>query len=78
MPQTKSIKVVSRPSTVVKKITIGTPVKVVRRTSISSSNITDFDLTNKQNGSILIYDSDIENWIASVDLEKQNINGGNY
>jgi len=65
-------------TTQVKKVVVGTPV---RRISVSGDTIDtqlDVDASAKQHGSLLIYDSDGTKWTASIELENQNINGGNY
>ncbi len=65
-------------TTQIKKIVVGTPVKRVAKSTVDIDDLTGMDLTGKVNGSLLIYNSSIDTWIASRDLENQNINGGNY
>lgn len=42
------------------------------------SDLTDVDVSAKEDGSLLIYDEDREKFVASRLLEKQNINGGHF
>lgn len=42
------------------------------------SDLTDVDITNKANGSLLIYDENQEKFIASTLLDNQQINGGHF
>lgn len=41
-------------------------------------NILDVDTTNLVDGSILIYDDNINKWVAATELEKQTMDGGFY
>jgi len=65
-------------TTQVKKIIVGKPVRRVRPARFSITDLTDVDLTNLQDGSLLIYDTGSQKFEANINLEKQNINGGNY
>jgi hypothetical protein len=65
-------------NTLVKKINVGTPVRRVVSGQKSLAGLTDVDLTAKQDGSVLVYNTSSEKWKATLDLEKQNINGGSY
>jgi hypothetical protein len=42
------------------------------------SELSDVDISAKEDGSLLIYDEEQEKFIASRLLEKQNINGGHF
>jgi hypothetical protein len=42
------------------------------------SDLLDVDVSNKQDGSLLIYDENEQKFLASTLLEKQNINGGHF
>ena len=42
------------------------------------SDLLDVDISNKQDGSVLIYDALQEKFVASLVLEKQDINGGQF
>jgi hypothetical protein len=42
------------------------------------SDLADVDLSDLQDGSLLIYSSTSEKFEASILLEKQNINGGHF
>ena len=65
-------------NTQVKKVVVGRPVRRVTDAGNNLSALNDVDLTNLGDGSLLIYNDASEKFEASIDLEKQNINGGSY
>ena len=65
-------------TTQVKKVIIGTPVKRVTSGGFNVDNIDGVDTSGATNGSMLLYNSATSTWVASIDLEEQNINGGSY
>lgn len=65
-------------TTQVKKVVVGTPVKRVTSGAFSIDNLAGVDTTGAENGSLLIYSSAVSKWVASKDLQEQNINGGSY
>lgn len=65
-------------TTQVKKVVVGTPVKRVTSGAFSIDNLGGVDTTDTANGSLLIYSSATSKWMASKDLQEQNINGGSY
>jgi len=75
---TKVTKVTIEDNTQVKRVVVGRPVRRVNEASGSLSALSDVDLTNLENGSLLIYSDTSEKFEASRDLEEQNINGGSY
>lgn len=42
----------------------------------SLGDILDVDLSSLTDGSLLVYDANINKWVATKNLEKQNLNGG--
>lgn len=51
------------------------------RSNSASSNINTLggvDTTTKTNGSVLVYNSSTENFEATIELQEQTINGGQY
>lgn len=70
--------VVASNNTIVKQVTIGRPVRRVIGSTSSVDGLQDVDVTNKVNGSVLVYNSSTGKWTATQDLENQNINGGHY
>jgi hypothetical protein len=42
------------------------------------SDMTDLDVTNLADGSVLVYSTNLGKWEATKTLEKQIINGGNF
>lgn len=65
-------------TTIVKSVTVGRPVRRVIGSTASIDGLQDVDVTNKVNGSVLVYNSSTAKWTATQDLENQNINGGSY
>lgn len=65
-------------TTIVKSVTVGRPVRRVIGSTASIDSLQDVDVTNKVNGSVLVYNSSTAKWTATQDLENQNINGGSY
>jgi hypothetical protein len=47
-------------------------------TTRSLGDLTDVNLSTKEDGSLLIYDEQTEQFIASTLLEKQTVNGGHF
>ena len=64
--------------TIVKQITVGRPVRRVTSNSTLLSGNRDVDITGITDGSVLVYSSSSQKWVAQLELEKQNINGGSY
>lgn len=65
-------------TTQVKRVVVGTPVKRVSAVGNTIETLNDVDISQRTNGSILIYNTTTGKWTASTDLEEQNINGGSY
>lgn len=42
------------------------------------SDLADVDLSGLEDGALLIYNATTEKFVASKELEKQNINGGHF
>jgi hypothetical protein len=62
----------------VRRITVGTPIRRVTRSAIGMEDIRNIDFSNLQNGSIMVYNSATANWTSTLNLENQNISGGQY
>jgi len=75
---TTQVKRVTKDETQVKKVVVGRPIRRINQARININEIQGIDLTNLEDGSLLIYSNASEKFEASRDLEKQNINGGNY
>lgn len=73
---TKSV-AVSGSTTQVKKIVVGTPVRRVNEAGTISS-LSDIDDSNLQNGSVLVYSTSSLKWVATRDLDNQNMDGGSF
>lgn len=73
-----AIRVSSRGTTQVKRVTVGRPVRRVAEQLIALSAIEGIDITNSANGSILVYNASSTNYEATTELDEQTINGGQY
>ena len=63
----------------VARVTVGRPVRrVVSQAAAGIQGLSDVDLSSLTNGSVLVYSSGSSKWVATQDLEEQNINGGSY
>ena len=76
--ETSVVKVAADTTTIVKKITVGTPVRKVTEASTNINNLVGIDTSAKVNGSVLVYNASSTLWEATLDLENQNVNGGSY
>lgn len=65
-------------TTIVKKITVGTPVRKVTEASTNINLLAGIDTSAKVNGSVLVYNASSTLWEATLDLEQQNVNGGSF
>lgn len=75
---TRNVKVVGN-NTQVKKVVIGTPIRRISNdATVYISNAADVELDTLTTGSVLVYDLTRAKWVATLDLEEQNINGGSY
>ena len=62
----------------VKKVVVGTPVRRLNESEGAISDSTDVDASNLQNGSVLVYSTSSSKWVATKDLENQNVDGGSF
>jgi hypothetical protein len=77
-----AIKVVSG-STQVKQVTVGSPVRIVRRVKAGDfqfGSIDGIDIAAAEDGSMLVYNGTTENFEAKVEVSNPNtkFNGGNF
>jgi hypothetical protein len=72
-------RVETKDNVIVKRVIIGKPVRRIRQASdVTIDTIQGIDATGAVEGSILIYNSSREVFEASLQLEEQNVNGGQY
>jgi len=62
----------------VKQVKVGTPVRRVTSGAFTVDNLGGVDTTNKQDGSVLVYNASTTTFEATTTLDKQLINGGNF
>jgi hypothetical protein len=63
---------------IVKKVTMGRPVRRVFQDNGNLSGLNDIDAYGAEEGDVLVYHESDEKWHAQKLLEKQEINGGQY
>jgi len=65
--------------TKVASVKVGRPVKRVSSTASGHINsLGGVNLGGVTDGSVLVYDEDLSTFEATLDLDKQNLNGGHY
>lgn len=66
--------------TIVKKVTVGTPIKNVTSGAFSISNLTGVNLTGVTEGSLLVYDASASSFVVDSDLSSVyvEVNGGTF
>ncbi len=65
--------------TVVKKVVVGRPIRRVNPVvETTIDNLSGVNTSNKADGSVLVYNVFTGDWEATLELEKQTINGGQY
>lgn len=75
---TRVSKIVAGNNTIVKKIVVGRPVRRVTGGAFSIEGLADTDTSGLVDGSVLVYNATTGKWVATLNLEQQNINGGSY
>lgn len=65
-------------TTVVQKVIVGRPVRRVVENKNNINELNGIDTKSKVDGSVLVYNVNNNLWESTLDLEKQNINGGQY
>lgn len=75
---TKVKRVTSDNTTIVKKVTVGTPVKRVSSGDFDINNIGGVVTTDAEDGSVLVYDENNNQWVAQKTLTNTNITGGQF
>lgn len=72
-------RVETKDNVIVKRVIVGKPVRRISQASDATiDTIQGIDATGAVDGSILIYNSSREVFEASLQLEEQNVNGGQY
>lgn len=75
---TKVKKVTSDNTTIVKKVTVGTPVRRVSSGAFDIDHIGGIVTTGAETGSVLVYDGTSDQWVAQKTLTDTNITGGQF
>jgi len=75
---TTRIQTTSRGTTKVKKVTVGKPVKRIDPARTDIDNVIGVDTSGKTDGSVLVYNTSSDNFEATLTLDKQLVNGGQY
>lgn len=74
----RTIQVTTSNTTQVKRIVVGTPIRRVTRSAIGMDDLNNIDFSDLRNGSVMVYNSSTQNWTSTLNLESQNISGGQY
>lgn len=74
----RTIQVATSNTAQVRRIVVGTPIRRVTRSAIGMDDLNNIDFSNLQNGSMMVYNSSTGNWTSTLNLESQNISGGQY
>jgi hypothetical protein len=71
---------VSGRNTIVKKVTVGVPIRKVSSSGGFIKTLGDVDLTNLSDGALLVYNGSTENFDAKTNINNTNtdLNGGNF
>lgn len=66
--------------TIVKKVTVGTPIRNVTAGAFSITNIAGVNLTGVKNGSMMVYDEGVSGFVVDSDMSNiyTEINGGTF
>lgn len=76
--RTKVTKVTTRDQTLVKKVVVGRPIRRVKSGLGSIDTLQGIDTSAKTDGSVLVYNEGRSVFEATLNIEKQNVNGGLY
>jgi hypothetical protein len=74
----RTIQVTTSNTTQVRQIVVGTPIRRVTRSAIGMDDLNNINFSDLRNGSIMVYNSSTQNWTSTLNLESQNISGGQY
>lgn len=74
----RTIRVDASNTTQVRSVTVGTPVRRVTQASTNINSLAGVDVSNLENGSVLIYSTSSSNWVSTTSLDEQDISGGQY
>lgn len=64
--------------TVIDKIIVGTPIRSVNEATGDINLLDGIDASQREHGSVLVYNEDRGLWVAQRDLERQIVDGGIY
>lgn len=75
-----AIRVVTGNNTLIKKVTVGTPIRRVTAGGFTISNLGGVDVTGVSDGAMLVYNDGTENFEATTNIDNANtnLNGGNF
>jgi hypothetical protein len=64
--------------TIIDKIIVGVPIRSIQESTGDINLLEGVDASQREHGSILVYDDDRDLWVAQRDLTRQIIDGGVY
>lgn len=65
-------------TTKVKKIKVGSPVRIINTGAGELNNLNDVDSSVLTDGSVLVYNDSTKKWVSQLVLDKRDITGGQY
>lgn len=74
---TYKVKVVDN-KTIIDKIVVGVPIRSIQQSTGDINNLNGVDVSEREQGSVLVYNEDTGVWKAQLLLERQTIDGGYY
>jgi hypothetical protein len=73
-----AVTVTTKGKTQVKKVVVGRPIRRINNDAGNINNLGGVNLTDQEDGSVLVYDATNEEWVAKKTLDNTNVNGGQY
>ena len=69
---------IAQNKTIIDKIVVGIPISSIVEATGDINLLSGVDATQREHGSILVYDDDREIWVATLVAERQTVDGGYY
>jgi hypothetical protein len=73
-----AVTVTTKGTTQVKKVVVGRPIRRINTDAGSIKNLGGLDLSDAEDGSVLVYNETNDEWVAKKTLDNTNVNGGQY
>lgn len=73
-----SYKITTDNKILIDKIIVGTPIRTIGASEGDINSLIGVDVSLREHGSVLVYDDDVNQWIAQRKLQRQIVDGGEY